>query len=134
MRITALVLAVLAGCATPHGSPPDVRGSWTGATYDDVVLQWGTPVRSAKLSDGRDAYTWVSEASVPHTSAYPSVGIGMGSGGVGVGTGVTFGTGGGELARCERTLIFKDGRVVDQTWQGAPDYCAGFGRGAPARP
>ena len=67
-----------------------------GASYDDVVAKWGTPVRSTKMSDGRDVYTWVSETSVPTRggSFFPSLGIFGGSGGgVGFGTGVTFGGG-----------------------------------------
>jgi hypothetical protein len=128
MRIAALIAVLLAGCATPGADVTEARDSWSGAAYDEVVLKWGTPVRSAKLTDGRDAYTWVSDGTVSRGSVYPSIGIGVGSGGVGIGTGVTFGAGGGELARCERTLIFKDGRVVEQTWQGPAAYCGSFRR------
>jgi len=39
-----------------------------------------------------------------------------------------FGSGGGEPVRCERTLVFKDGRVDEQTWQGPAEYCRTFGR------
>ena len=47
--------------------------------------------------------------------------------GVGIGTGVGIGgAGGGELQRCERTLIFQNARVVDQNWQGPNEYCASF--------
>jgi hypothetical protein len=125
----ALAAAVLAACASqdPLAEP---RASWLGASYDEVVLAWGTPVRNATLSDGRHAYTWVSDGSLPRGGVSPSIGIGVGSGGrVGIGTGVIFGTGGGgELVRCERTLIFEGARVVDQTWQGPADYCNGFAR------
>jgi len=41
---------------------------------------------------------------------------------------VTMGSGGGEPARCERTLVFKDGRVVEQTWLGSAEYCSTFRR------
>ena len=47
-------------------------------------------------------------------------------GGVGVGAGFPFGQ--PPPVRCERTLIFRDGRVSEQTWTGAPEYCASFGR------
>ena len=129
----ALAAAVLAACGS---QPPlaDPRDTWLGAAYDEVVLAWGTPVRNATLSDGRHAYTWVSEGSLPRGGVSPSIGIGVGSGGgrVGIGTGVIFGTGGsGDPVRCERTLIFEGARVVDQTWQGPADYCNGFAR--PAR-
>jgi len=133
MRTTALIVVLLAGCAST-GGPGEARDSWNGATYDEIVLAWGTPVRSTKLNDGRDAYTWVSDGTVSRASVHPSIGISGGSGGIGIGTGVMFGSGGGEPARCERTLIFKDGRVEEQTWQGPAAYCRNFGRGAaPAR-
>ena len=86
-------------------------------------------MRSTKLSDGRDAHTWISESIASRPSFWPSIGIFGGSGGVGFGTGVTMGPGGGELQRCERTLIVQDGRVVDQTWHGPADYCSSFRRG-----
>jgi len=124
--LSALAVVVLAGCAS-HA--PDPRESWQGAPYDEVVLAWGTPARSARLSDGRLAYTWVSDGSLPRSGASPSIGVGIGSGGVGIGTGIVFGSSGSaELVRCERTLIFDGGRVVDQTWQGTNEYCNGFGR------
>jgi hypothetical protein len=130
MRFLVLVLVLVAGCAaTPGGDVTAARGSWHGAQYDDVVRSWGAPVRSTKLADGSDAYTWVSESVAPRPSFWPSIGIFGGSGGVGFGTGVTMGPGGGELVRCERTLIFTNGRVVDQTWHGPEDYCSSFRRG-----
>jgi hypothetical protein len=135
MRLSAAILVVaLAGCvSSPTADVASTRMSWQGATYDEVVAKWGTPVRSTKMSDGRDVYTWVSESvGASHgASFFPSFGIFGGSGGgVGFGTGVTMapGAGGGDLMRCERTLIFAEGRVVDQTWQGPSDYCAGFHR------
>jgi hypothetical protein len=70
----------------------------------------------------------VSESIASRGSLWPSIGIFGGSGGVGFGTGVTMGPGYGELQRCERTLFFQDGRVVDQAWQGPGDYCASFRR------
>ena len=130
----AVLVLLLAGCASnpPGGDASSARTSWNGATYDEVVAKWGTPVRSTKMTDGRDVYTWVSESVGPARSPsfFPSLGIFGGSGGFGLGTGVTFGGGAAasEMYRCERTLIFRDGRVSEQTWQGPPDYCAHFTR------
>jgi hypothetical protein len=131
MRVMIAVLVFLAGCAsTPNGDVGAARNAWAGATYDEVVSAWGTPVRSTKTSDGRDVYTWSSETVASRGAFFPSIGIFGGSGvGVGFGTGVTMASGaGGEFLRCERTLIFQNGRVVDQVWQGPADYCASFRR------
>ena len=132
MRAMAIFLVLLAGCASSPtgGDAGPARTSWLGASYEDVVRSWGAPARSTKLPDGRDAHTWVSESIASRGSFWPSIGIFGGSGGVGFGTGVTMGPGyGGELQRCERTLFFENGRVVDQTWQGPGDYCSSFRRG-----
>jgi hypothetical protein len=129
LRAAALIAILLAGCVTAGGELTEARDSWQGASYDEVVLRWGTPVRSTKLTDGRDVYTWMSESSISRGGVSPSIGIGVGSGGmVGIGTGVMFRSGGGEPVRCERTLIFKDGRVEEQTWQGPDEYCRDFRR------
>ena len=130
MRLIAIAAfaALLAGCAST-ASDSDVfnaRDTWNGAAYDDVVARWGVPARTTKLSDGREAYTWVSETFTSRPAFFPSIGVFGGSGGSGVGIGTGVATGGGELQRCERTLIFQKGRVVDQTWQGPPDYCSTF--------
>jgi len=131
MRIATLMVVLLAGCATSGGELTEARDSWDGATYDEVVLRWGTPARSTKLSDGRDVYTWVSESVGSRGSVHPSIGISGGSGGgIGIGTGIVFGSSGGEPVRCERTLIFKAGRVDEQTWEGPAGYCRSFGRSA----
>lgn len=124
-----MALAALAACAT---SPPDVaaaKASWSGAAYEDVVKLWGAPARSTTFADGRVAHTWASEINTQRGQFYPSVGIFGGSGnvgvGVGVGTSMPFGS---ELKRCERTLVFSDGKVVEQTWSGPDDYCDTFKR------
>jgi hypothetical protein len=127
-RIALVVLAIASGCASVERDLGDAKASWQGAGYDEIVLRWGAPARSTKLSEGRDAYTWVSEGAGSHGTLWPSIGIFGGSGGVGIGTGVTMGPGGGEFARCERTMVFKDGRVVEQTWQGSAEYCSTFRR------
>src|SRR5436190_20812198 len=88
---------VLAGCVAPGGELADTRGSWDGATYDEVVLRWGTPARSTKLTDGRDVYTWVSDSVGSRGSSSVGFGVGGGrGGGISIGTGVMFGSGGGE--------------------------------------
>ena len=123
-----MLMAMLSGCATSGAEMDAARNSWLGARYDDVVLTWGAPMRSTPLSDGRLAYTWVSDRPSSGGTILPSVGIFGGSGGIGVGTGVTMGPGGGDWQRCERTLFFQNGRVVDQMWQGPSDYCGQFRR------
>ena len=129
--ILVTAISFLAACATPGvGDTVSARGSWQGAAYEDVVRSWGAPARSTRLPDGRDAHTWVSESVTSRGSIWPSLGIFGGSGGVGFGTGVTFGGPGyGDLQRCERTLFFEQGRVVEQSWQGPGDYCTSFRRG-----
>jgi len=130
MRIAALMVFLLAGCATAGADLAAAKDSWIGAAYDEVVLRWGIPVRSTKLTDGRDVYTWVSEGAATRGGVFPSIGISGGSGGVGLGTGVIFASGGGETVRCERTLIFEEGRVAEQNWMGPEDFCSGFRRGS----
>lgn len=130
MRHAAAGLILLAGCAaSPEADIGSARDSWNGARYDDVVTSWGVPARSTELSGGRDAHTWVSESLESRGSVWPSIGIFGGSGGVSIGTGVTIGPGATAHVRCERTLIFLNGRVVDQTWHGPADYCSSFRRG-----
>lgn len=130
MRFAVLLCAVLfAGCASMGGDFSAARDSWRGASYEEVVSRWGAATRSTALSDGRVVHTWISEGSVSRGTLFPSIGIGIGSGGIGVGTGVTLGSGGYAQVRCERTLVFSDGRVTDQTWQGDADFCNGFRRG-----
>ena len=128
MRMTALFVVLLAGCASVESDFTSARDSWLDAPYDEVVLHWGTPVRSTRLTDGRNVYTWVSDGSLPRGNVRPSIGISGGSGGLSIGTGVMFGSGGSEHVRCERTQIYKDGRVEEQTWQGPVDYCSTFRR------
>ena len=135
MRVVALIAVVLAGCATFKSDLAEAQDSWLDATYDEVVLRWGTPARSTRLNDGRYAYTWVSDGVIGRGGIRPSIGISGGSGGgIGIGTGVMFGASGDQPARCERTLFFKDGRVDEHNWQGPADYCRTFARNAqPAR-
>jgi hypothetical protein len=128
MRACLLLLALLSGCAATPGDIQSARDSWHGAQYDEVVARWGAPNRYTTLADGAYVYTWESVSTAPGGRIFPSIGIFGGSGGVGVGTGVTVGPGGGELVRCDRTLIFRDARVAQQTWQGDPAFCESFKR------
>lgn len=128
MKIRMLLAVLLAGCATTGGGIEGAKSSWEGARYEDVVARWGAPNRQTGLSDGRQVYTWESAGS---GGGFPaSVGVFGGSGGAGVGA--IFGLPGmgmgGESRRCDRTLTFKDDRLVDQFWQGHPGYCSAFKR------
>jgi hypothetical protein len=106
------------------------RNSWQGASYDEVVARWGPPSRSATLSDGSQTHTWTSQEA-PIRAPGPAVGVGVfggsGGGGVGVGIGFPFGTTVNPPA-CERTVTFKDNRIVEQNWIGDPGYCRYFKR------
>lgn len=129
-RIAVVAAAVLAtGCATLEQEFNEVKAAWQGAPYDEVVTRWGPPARSATLSDGRQTHTWMSQ-EVP-VGGGPQVGVGVfggsGGGGVGVGIGFPFGVS-VNRASCERTLTFRDGAVVEQSWTGDPAYCSFFKR------
>ena len=122
--LTLLPLVLLAGCATT-ADVDKARASWHGATYDEVVAAWGQPVSQTSLNDGLQGYTWVSQSA----GYGSSVGAYGGSGGGGIGISLPLpGMGGMTSGRCQRTLSFKDGRVVDQIWQGTIQYCSIFGR------
>lgn len=134
MRTTALLLLlVLAACATTEGA----KKSWVGASYDELVRAWGAPTRSAKLADGADVHTWVSQGA-PVVRSGPTVGFGVGSvgfGGGGRSTGVGVGASvpvGGSTASppgsCERTLTFRDGKLIEQSWIGPDELCSVFTR------
>jgi hypothetical protein len=102
------------------------KESWQGATYDEVVTQWGQPANQSAPADGMQTYTWFSERGEGGGS---SVGAYGGSGGAGVGISMPLpGMGVAPPGRCQRSLSFKDGRVVDQLWQGSTNYCSIFGR------
>jgi hypothetical protein len=80
----------VAACASTEGADAELaaaRESWRGATYDQVLMAWGTPSQSAV-----DSHTWLS---------------------------------GG---RCDRTLAFRGGRVVDERWSGDPGLCKSYAR------
>jgi hypothetical protein len=120
-----LALALLASCAT-MADVDKAKGSWQGATYDQVVAQWGQPVNQSAPADGMQTYTWFSQRTGGGGS---SVGAYGGSGGGGVGISMPLpGFGAAPPGKCQRSLSFKDGRVVDQIWQGSANYCSIFGR------
>ena len=132
IAIVASVLGAalqLSGCATPRTDITPVRNAWLGARYEEVVTKWGTPVRSTSFDDGRLIYTWFSEGMTQRSSMLPSIGVSAGSGmGVDIGIGVNSGTGREAYVTCERTLIFKGGHVVNQSWFGPADFCGTFRR------
>ena len=99
--------AAVAACASTDGDLAAARDSWRGATFDQVLMAWGTPSQSAV-----DSHTWLSDDSAPRTPGS--------SGGVG---GMIF-----AAARCDRTLAFRDGRVVDARWSGDPALCQSYAR------
>ena len=78
MRLAALAILLLAGCATLEEEAAQVRDAWQGAFYDDVVKRWGAPNRSATLQDGSQVHTWVSESQASYGSSGPTVGVGVG--------------------------------------------------------
>ena len=130
MRISALIAMLLAGCATMGFDVDGAKQSWQGARYEDVVGRWGAPSRHTSFNDGRHVYTWDSEQTTSTGSVSPAISIFGGTGvGLGVGIGVGGGTGGYDRVRCERTMIFKDGVVSEQTWLGPSSYCSSFKRG-----
>lgn len=103
----ALAACAVAACASTDGELAAARDSWRGATYDQVLMAWGTPSQSAV-----DSHTWLSDDRAPRTPGS--------RGGVG---GMIF-----AAARCDRTLAFRDGRVVDGRFSGDPAYCNQFAR------
>jgi hypothetical protein len=124
------IVLFLSACATDLVK---VREGWYGATYEDVTRAWGKPTSSSKLPDGGDEHVWIAET--PSAGSTSSIGVGFGifrgSGnvGVGAGTGVNVPTGQPlPPTRCERRMTFRDGRVVDQVWNGDPRYCSGYRR------
>jgi len=130
-RYLAVALALLGACATAQ-DVDRAKDSWQGASYEEVLRVWGAPARNAVTNDGRYWYTW---ETVGYAQPGPSVGFGLGGmrvgggGGVGVGVGTSVPVGSpSPPERCERTLIFKDGVVVDQSWIGPPSMCADFKR------
>lgn len=123
-RPALLALALFTGCAT-MADVDKARLSWQGATYDEVVARWGPPVSQTEPKDGTQVYDWYSERA----GGGSTVGAYGGSGGAGVGISMPLpGFGVGPSGHCQRSLSFRNGRVVDQVWQGTTQYCSIFGR------
>jgi hypothetical protein len=112
--LAALAASGVVACAAMDGELAAARESWHGATYDQVVAAWGPPTRNAG-----DSYTWFSEDRVPQAQ--------RSGGGAG---GVIFGAAPDSVAaRCERTLLIQNARVVRAgDWKGEPEFCKRFGR------
>lgn len=131
VRFLILIVVLLAGCATEQ-APEQNTGpdSWYGARYETVAAQWGAPTRSSVLAGNRDSHTWMTDTYVyTSPSWFPStIGVFGSNRGVGVGTAVATGPRGNSYARCERTMIFKNGQVSEQSWQGHRAYCNSFRR------
>jgi len=129
MRALSAIVILLAGCASTGGDIQGARDSWNGAAYDEVVSHWGAPQRHKTLADGAQAYTWESEGRNDAGPGYSSIAALGGSGGASMGiTGALPEHGGSELVRCDRLLVFRNGRVAEQTWQGQPVFCDRFRR------
>lgn len=84
--LLVLAAGTIAACASTSDDLAAARESWRGATYDQVVMAWGTPSQTAV-----DSHTWLA-------------------------------------ARCDRTLAFRDGRVVDGRWRGDAAFCQRYAR------
>lgn len=111
--LAALAASGIAACGL-DSELSAARESWRGASYDQVVAAWGPPTRNAK-----DSYTWLSEDRVPQAQR-----SGSGAGGV-----IFGGAPGAVAARCERTLLIQDARVVRASdWKGEPEFCKRFAR------
>jgi hypothetical protein len=111
--LAALAASGIAACAL-DSELSAARESWRGASYDQVVAAWGPPTRNAK-----DSYTWLSEDRVPQAQR-----SGSGAGGV-----IFGGAPDSVAARCERTLLIQDARVVRAgDWKGEPEFCKRFAR------
>jgi hypothetical protein len=103
------LLLLLTGCATT-----DAELSWRGATYEELVAAWGAPSRSA-----RDTQTWISADEAPQAQR---------SGSGGAGGAIFSGSPTEKVAHCERTMVFRDGRVADARWSGDRAFCKTFKR------
>jgi len=111
-------IALIASCwpLAPLAELGEATNSWYGATYDEVVLRWARRCAVPSSTTAAMSIPGFPKAQAPGARS-AVVGIGIGSGGVASVPGDVR-TSGGEPQRCERTLIFKAGRVDEQTWQG----------------
>jgi hypothetical protein len=51
------VAAISISCADTRAKRMD---AWKGHSIEELIQHWGAPNGSAKLTDGRSVYTWVS--------------------------------------------------------------------------
>jgi hypothetical protein len=119
---------MVAGCAT---DPASYDQSWQGASYDEVVAQWGPPVSSSKLDDGTDVHLWSNERVAVSSGSSFGFGVFGGGGRIGTGVGVQIPIPAGrppEAPRCDRRLFFSGGYVSEEEWLGAPELCKDFKR------
>ena len=58
--LLALAASAVAACASTTDELTAARESWRGATYDQVLMAWGTPSQSSV-----DSHTWLSDDSAP---------------------------------------------------------------------
>lgn len=117
----ALAVALsAAACASMDADYRSARGSWQGAAYEEVLAAWGPPTRSER-GGPQGRHTWSTEDRVAVRPGSPVYG---GAGGAIFGAGST----NEAVVRCDRTLVFRGGRVSDATWTGDPAFCARFAR------
>ncbi len=53
--------AISIACADTRAKRMD---AWRGHPMDVLIIQWGAPIRTATLSDGRMVYSWISVYSI----------------------------------------------------------------------
>jgi len=70
MILALLAAAVLSGCATQRINWSARIGNYT---YDQAVMEFGTPDKSTKLSDGSSVVEWLTEHSQTVVKAEPVV-------------------------------------------------------------
>ncbi len=55
------VTAISIACADTRAKRMD---AWRGQPIDELIVQWGAPISTAKLRDGRMVYSWISVHSM----------------------------------------------------------------------
>lgn len=59
---------MLAGCETAEGYRQQMT-TWEGRSGDDIVIQWGQPLRREVLSDGREVWIY-NKVTEQHYDSY----------------------------------------------------------------
>jgi hypothetical protein len=101
--ILALVVVLGSGCV--HRLSTDMN-VWVGRSADDLVSDWGTPHRTADLSDGRRVLTWVRSWNTADEGRDPV------------------------MQECERSFTVAAGKVASWSAHGCPSV---YVRGVSAR-